>query len=156
MIAWVFLKQRSSKHQLFLTEATYDNDIFSGLCQCAVKVLGLTITSLVFCGAVALAVTAFILQYFVGWTIIKYSQVWVVKEQCSLILDVILPSGRSVAWTWFISIIAVWKSSQLLLNCIPDTFTSKADLITAYFGGSGTAAYLCLITNQVFSSSSRN
>lgn len=41
----------------FDTGATYYNSMFSDLCQCAVKVLGLTITSLVLCGAVASAVT---------------------------------------------------------------------------------------------------
>lgn len=47
----------------FDTVATYHNDMCSGLCLCAVRVLSLTITSLVLHGAVASAVTAFIPQY---------------------------------------------------------------------------------------------
>lgn len=55
------------------TETMYRNGMFSGLRLCVVKVLGLTITPLVLQGAVASAVTAFILQYFGRRAIVKYS-----------------------------------------------------------------------------------
>lgn len=56
------------------TETTYHNGMFSDLCLCAVKVLGLTIAPLVLQGAVASAVTAFVLQYLGRQAIVEYSR----------------------------------------------------------------------------------
>lgn len=146
----------------FDTEATYRNSMFSGLCLRAVKVLRLTITSVVLRGAVASAVTAFILQYLGRWAIVKYSQVCVVEEQC---LKMFLNSGCHSPFRCqlpklgLVSSIAAWRGSMPITAFKLYTWyvpLLKADLVPAPFGGSGIAAYLWVVTNQAFSSNSRN
>lgn len=100
VIAWVFLKQTRYMHYLFVCLfVIHRKDMYFGLCLLAVRMLVLSITSPVLQGAVASAVTSFILQYLVvdeWWLNTLRFECWKNSIwKCALLLDNILSSGFS-------------------------------------------------------------